>query len=255
MSNQQIIDTARWEWPPEHPVLGSEDVHVWCTRLDRGRSEALGVSDLWGVLSTDERERAQRFRLDLHRDRFVVGRGILRTILGGYLRRDPQHLRFRYGEHGKPEVAGESGEPAITFNLSHVNDVALFAMALGRRVGIDVDCVRPGVSMEAISQRFFSPGELNALDALPEAQREEGYLRCWTRKESYVKALGEGLSIPTDQFEVSLEQEVQPRLRSVAWDRSEPMRWRIVDLDVGLGAGYEAALCVEGSDWRLRLVA
>jgi 4'-phosphopantetheinyl transferase len=228
----------------------SDEVHVWWAALDLTLKTSCR-DRLWATLSADERTRAERFRFSEDRMRFVSARGILRILLGRYLDVEPQRLRFCYNEHGKPALAPEFDRSDLQFNVSHSDSVALYAVAWGRRVGVDVERIRTDVSIEAIAQRFFSPQERAALGALPAGLRREAFYSGWTRKEAFLKARGEGLSLPLDQFDVSLLPGEPAALLYVAGDQEETSRWSFLELTAP--PGYAATLAVEGRDLTLRI--
>ncbi|MFQ3632504.1 4'-phosphopantetheinyl transferase family protein [Roseiflexus sp.] len=203
------------------------DVHVWIIRLDR---QVAVVRLLWGMLSDDERARALRFRCPRDQDRFIVAHAALRSILSGYLSVMPSRVRIRTLAYGKPAIDGDT---AIRFNLSHSGDLALCAIAGGREIGVDVEQIRPDLDWDRLARCFFSADEVAALEALEPKHRLEGFLRCWTRKEAYLKARGEGLALSLDSFTVLPDPEP-----SIA------KHWQIVDLK--LMPAYVAALAVEG---------
>jgi 4'-phosphopantetheinyl transferase len=190
-----------WLSPQMHPRLTRQDVHVWRASLS---SDPQVFRRLESTLSSDERDRAQRFIFERDRNSFTVARGILRHLLGEYLSCQPHTIEFSYGSNGKPELAGSRLNLPIRFNLSHSHGVALFAITLGRRVGIDVELVRTEAAGKDIAARYFSAQETNELRGLPTEQQAEGFFLCWTRKEAYVKAKGDGLQIPLNSFHVSL---------------------------------------------------
>src|SRR5207244_11453763 len=117
-------------------------------------------------------------------------------------------------------------------------------------VGIDLEYIRAEVADEPIAERFFASREIAALIGLPAPLRAEGFFNCWTRKEAYIKARGEGLTIPLDAFEVSLAPEEPAALLRVDSDPAEASRWSLQAL--APGPGYVAAIAVEGRDWQLR---
>jgi len=226
--------------------LDADEIHVWRAELDQPEAT---VERLGQTLSTDEQERAQRFVLERVRTRFVVGRGLLRAILARYLGRPPHRLRFAYGERGKPALA-PAESTSLRFNVSHSADVVLFAVARGREVGVDVERLRPMPRAERIAERFFSVPERQALAALPEARKVEGFFTCWTRKEAYIKARGDGLGHPLDQFAVTIAPDEPVRLSAVGdGDATEIARWSLTGLPPG--PGYVAALAACGSGWRV----
>jgi 4'-phosphopantetheinyl transferase len=230
---------------PSDLALAPGDVHVWRAVLDVPHA---CVGDLTGTIADEERARAERFVFPRDRDRFIVGRALLRRILGGYLGIDPRQLRFRYNHHRKPALADECAG-GLRFNLSHAQGLALYAVTRGREIGIDLEQVDSRVSDEVLSMRSFSPPEVDALLAVPAASRKEAFFRYWTRKEAYVKGRGQGLSIPLQQFDVSRA----PQEPVLAWDcaaeRRDGSQWYIEDLTPG--EGYAAALAVEGADRRV----
>ena len=237
---------AGWDAPPEGLSLGEGEVHVWRAALDLDQEE---MRRLWQTLSADESARARRFHFPLHRRRFVAGRGLLRAILARYLHRDPIQLCFRDSPHGKPELTAGCGSSGIQFNLSHTQEIALYAVALNRRVGIDVEHVSGFSSFkDEISERFFSPSEAATLRALPPYARPRAFFSCWTRKEAYLKATGEGLAVPLDQFEVSLMPGEPAELLSIPWDSEEAAQWSLCELHPGLD--LVGTLCVEGQRWQ-----
>lgn len=198
------------------------DLDIVSYSLDVADSE---LRRLTAFLSAEECLRAAQFRFRRSRRRFVVGRGRLREILGQRTCRDPHSLRFAYGPNGKPELADSS----VRFNLSHCEGVALLAVTCGRDVGVDVERLRPVADLELVAERFFSSLEVRALRALPTAKRDAAFLRCWTRKEAYVKAVGGGLSMGLRDFAVSLH-DGEPAGIVWAAEPSEARRWSVSDL-------------------------
>jgi len=232
---------AAWGPPPPRPRLSSDAVHVWRARCDLARPR---LGDLERTLGADERRRAERFRFDRDRERFIIARGLLRVVLGLYLELDPAAVRFFYRPHGRPEIAAECGPDALRFNASHSHELDLLALTAGRAIGVDVEYVRHDMDHESIARDFFARAEVTALAALPGAARAEAFFACWTRKEAYVKARGEGLSLPLDEFHVSLAPGEPAALLGVAGDPEAAARWSLRQLDPG--PGYTAALAVEG---------
>ena len=239
--------TYAWEPALEYPLARRDEVHVWRAALLRPASE---VEALRALLSADELGRADRFRFGRDRSNFVAARGILRTILGRYLRQTPSLLLFDYNQYGKPALRGAGGADALRFSVAHSGDIALYAVARGREVGIDIERVREGVACEEIAGNFFSHREVEMLRELPAGQRTEGFFNCWTRKEAFVKALGEGLSFPLSQFDVSLAPGEPATLLSVrGGDECGASGWSLRELTPGFGC--VAAVAVEGDGWRL----
>ena len=236
--------TLRDEWIAREPgaALRSESVQVWRLRLAATPERQ---AQLASVLSADERERARRFRRDEDRRRFVVCRATLRALVGSCLASPPAELRFRYGEHGKPALDGDAG---LEFNVSHSGDVALVAIALDRRIGVDVERHR-SVDIDDLAARFFSDDERRGIVGSEGAEKLARFYACWTRKEAYLKATGRGLSLPLDRFSVSI---VEPA--AVVRDADDPdaaIRWQLATL--AAGAGYSAAVAIEGGGTSIEL--
>ncbi|HEX8710063.1 MAG TPA: 4'-phosphopantetheinyl transferase superfamily protein [Pyrinomonadaceae bacterium] len=242
-----MTSSSSWQAPPEHLSLACDVVHVWLARLKQPAARARALLEL---LSPDERERAARFRFERDRESFINARGILRTLLGRYLEQEPASLRFDYNAYGKPSLAGASAATtALRFNLSHAHQLALYAFAREREVGIDLEYMREEFACEEIAGRFFSEREVEGLRGLAEDRRKEGFFNCWTRKEAYIKARGLGLSLPLDEFDVSLAPGEPAALLDVRDEPLELQRWSLRELMPA--AGYAAAVAVEGSGWRL----
>ncbi len=228
--------------PPACPALSDGEVHIWRASLAVG---ATRLAALWATLPPDERARAERLHFERDRASFVAARGLLRAILGRYLGTPADELRFAYGPHGKPSLAWP-GAPGLHFNLAHSQGLGLYAVACHREVGIDVEQQRPDLDLAALARQVLSPGELAAWQALPAAARAGAFWRAWTRKEAYVKARGQGLTMPLGDLEALGE----PALRIPA-DPAEAGRWSMCD--VAPAPGYAAALAVEGQGWQLLL--
>jgi 4'-phosphopantetheinyl transferase len=215
------------------------EVDVWFTPLGR---DVQSLNAALQVLAPDEVDRAERFRLGKDRDQYVLARGILRNILSRYLHIPPAQLRFEYNECGKPALRRDCGGCSLTFNLSHVPGAAVFAVSSGRKVGVDLELVREGIEYEQIAERFFSPYEVGALRPLPTEAKLRAFFACWTRKEAYIKAKGNGLSLDLKSFDVAFAPGEAASLLRVANDPLEADRWSLMNLDVP--AGYVAALVV-----------
>lgn len=238
-------NTLRWDAPPQEVIALKGEVHIWRVLLD----ESL-VDEMRSTLSADECARADRFHFERDRNRFIVGRGSLRTILGAYLKKNPTELSFSYSRYGKPALEGQPVANHLSFNLSHANELALIAITRDRRIGVDIEFIRPDLASEQIAERFFSPHEVTALRALPQDVQSEAFFNCWTRKEAYIKAIGEGMSLPLDQFNVSLAPGSAAALLGNVRDAGEVSRWSLRELHPG--AGYRAAVAVEGHGWELK---
>lgn len=188
------------------------------------------VASLRLLLCEDETARAARFVFDRDRDRFIVGRAVLRRILGRYLAQEPSELRFSYNDFGKPSLAGEYAS-SLHFNLSHAGGVAALAVSDRHEIGIDIEERRP--LKEDIARRFFSAAEYSQLRELSGQDYIDAFYRCWTRKEAFVKAHGEGLSLDLANFDVTLSSGKAPRLLRLVGEPQASTQWRMANVDVG----------------------
>jgi 4'-phosphopantetheinyl transferase len=220
--------------------LPAGEVHIWSVNLDppAERVEALGR-----CLSQDERDRANRFRFDRHRRQYVVGRGALRTLLAAYAGTRPELVRFTYGPRGKPFLEG-GGD--LQFNLSNSDERALVGFVRGREIGVDIEYLKPMPDCEQISERFFSESERLVLRGVPKESKEEAFFNCWTRKEAYLKAVGEGLAAPLDSFDVTLAPGEPPRMLTLRGDADAAARWWLEHFR--LSPEYIGALALERQD-------
>jgi 4'-phosphopantetheinyl transferase len=226
-----------WAKHGPQPGVADAELHVWQAKLDTAEEER---SELALLLSADEHERAARFRFDRDRCRFVSGRGILRSILGCYLGCAPNRLVFSYGLRGKPTLPGTT----LQFNLTHSDGLALLAVTRGGAVGIDIECIRPVPDYDHIMRSFFSTIEVEAILALPAADQLQAFFTCWTRKEAYVKATGDGITVPLDRFSVASTPGSPPRLLHVEGAPQEVTRWSFDDIP--LEPCYLGVVALEG---------
>ncbi len=172
------------------PRLAAGEVHLWRARLDEFIVRA---ASLESSLSEGELARAASLRFPAGRSQFIVGRALLRMLLGGYLNTDPAKILLKPGSHGKPEVAPRHVSH-LTFNLSHSEGLAIYAFASGARVGVDIEAVHPVREAEYILQHYFSREERKEFMHTPSAEQPHFFLGLWTKREAYLKGLGDGLS-------------------------------------------------------------
>lgn len=203
--------------------------------MDVWKVDVRGTWDVARLLSVDEVAKADRFRSARDREAFVATRGALRTLVASYLGTPPEAVTFGYGHKGKPEVEG------LSFNVSHAGDVALVAVGAGR-VGVDVEEMQPEVPMRALARRFFTAAENEALSAMSGDDLVRGFYGCWTCKEAFVKAVGEGLSFELDRVEVAV-RPLLARVVSIDGDEGAAAGWTLRDVQVG--PGYAAAVAVD----------
>ena len=189
-------------------------------------------------MSDDEKRRAERFRFDRDRNKFIVVRATLRKILSRYLSALPQEIVFCYSEAGKPALTG-CDQADLHFNLSHSRNWAVFVVARGRRVGIDVEETRIINDLQAIAGRSFTAREANSLRSLSPDECQDTFFRDWTRKEAFVKAVGEGLALSLRQIEVlprAEDMEIVHTYNGVLWSIC----------DVPIAPNCFCALAIEG---------
>jgi 4'-phosphopantetheinyl transferase len=238
----------RWLSPQTNPDLDKGQIHVWRTTLDQPPSR---LAHHLPCLSEDERARAMRFHFEEHRRDFIFGRGFLRTILARYLGIDRSQVKLEYTSYGKPSIAGIGTSPPLFFNLTHSHQLALLAVTREAEIGIDVEYVR-GVD-DGIPERYFSPSEVAALRALPEHLQQEAFFNCWTRKEAYMKARGNGLSLALDEFDVSLVPGAPAAILDIRDGMEEPSAWNIEHL--APVDGYIGAVAIRAKNCSLKLWA
>jgi len=227
------------------PRLARNEIHIWRASLDL---HSWHVDELTQLLSDDELAKVTRFHFERHRRRLIVARGTLRVMLGHYAGVEPGQLRFTYGPHGKPHLADPIQGRDLQFNLAHSQELALYAFARRRQIGVDLEFVRSIPDFDQNGFRLFSDREKEVFHALPEDQRLTAFFTCWTRKEAYIKARGDGLSIPLGKIEVSLTPSEPATLLAVEADVEKSSQWSLRDL--APGPGYVGALAAEGTDWQ-----
>ncbi len=232
------------KFPPDALNLTDEDVHIWRARLDPPEER---VETLKSLLCDEEKERAERFHFERHRRRYIVARGSLRVILGGYLHIEPERLDFSYSEKGKPTLAAEWDDSNIHFNVSHSSELALYAVGRRRLVGIDVERIKSKPVAEELADRFFSPRECGVILGSPQDMKQEVFFNFWTQKEAYLKATGEGVS-GLEKIEIDFPASGDPVLRNPKSMTTIP-GWRARRLEPG--DGYAGAIVIQGAGWRL----
>ena len=238
-----MSEVVTWSEPPESLSLATGDVHVW--RVELNQPEPL-LEKFRETLEEQELDRASRFHFEKHRRHFTAGRGVLRQLLSQYLGTKPEQLRLSYGAYGKPALNGEHKDSRLRFNMSHSHEVALFAFAEDRELGVDVEHIRTDFASEEVARRFFSRREVETFNALPQHDQVAAFFKCWTRKEAFIKVIGKGLSQPLDKFDVTLGQPA-----ALLWvSGDDASRWSLYDLEVG--GDYAGALAVEGQVSRIR---
>jgi 4'-phosphopantetheinyl transferase len=199
------------------------------------------------VLDDDEQRRAERFVFERDRRRFIAAHSAMRVTLGSYLGIAPEAVRFATAARGKPHLTDPARD--VRFNLSHSGERALLAVTLGREVGIDIEQTRIVSDMFSVAERVFSPGERERLRQTPGDRQHEVFFRLWTRKESFIKALGDGMYFPLAEFDVSTDAAGSQLLLSCAAAPHEMDRWTTRSFPCE--PGYTAAITVEGREFEV----
>lgn len=221
--------------------LADKAIHLWVASLE-GRGQPFDYYQQ--ILSQDERERAQRFKFWRDQRRFVHGRGILRVLLGRYLQTAPESIDIQYTTNGKPQLRNNN----LKFNLSHCQDWALYGFCWREDIGVDIECLRNVADAEGIAQRFFSPSENDTFLAAPKEKRMQQFFTIWTLKEAYIKAIGQGLSFPLNDFEIYDLEAGCPKLK-VRGKPDHEDNWSFYSFIAERDC--HAAVAVRGSDWNL----
>ncbi len=238
MASAQLEICGVWDASLEAapPKLKSGSVHLWQRTL---RPSATDFEACRQLLSPEELEKADRYRVERPRHEFVLTRGTLRSLLAKYLGRPPREISFEYTYYGKPHLK-DAGD--LHFNVSHSGGLALMGFIRGSEIGVDVEKMKPMPDAMQLAERFFSAREREDLRAVPADEVSHAFFRCWTRKEAYIKGKGEGLSLPLHQFDVSIESEPKRMLLATRPDPAEAMRWTLCNIAVD--REYVAAMAV-----------
>lgn len=244
MTENQDLPSQNWitqnPSAPHSQRITDSDLHIWRAALSGSLPE---LSYFDSILSPDEKARADRFYFERDRNRYIFGRGILRTLLGGYLQVEPSKIMFVYGPHGKPAIESVRSNKPLQFNLAHSNDWAVYAFGWVHPIGIDLEHIRPMPDVDDLAERFFSASERVLIHSLSGDQKWETFFSIWTCKEAFLKATGSGLTVPLDQFEVSPKADAGMRLTSISGNSKPAAGWRLETFKPI--AGYLSAIAVE----------
>ena len=234
-------DDGSWSQALSPPSFPTGRVDLWRLRLD----EPLKAGSEASVLSSDEIARASRFHFEKDRIYFTRCRSALRGLLAGYLAIPPAEIRFEYQASAKPQLAAEQNPRALQFNVSHSAAMALIAVGSEYRLGVDIEKIRSDVDTISLAERFFSLRERAGLQALPDHLRVPGFFACWTRKEAFLKATGDGFSFPLSDFSVTTHPDFAPRLEDIKGNAKAAKQWFLADLRVA--DGFRATVALERS--------
>jgi len=221
-------------------ALSNSTVEVWTVNL---LAEEGALATACSLLSGDETRRANRFRYPADRRKFVMSRAALRDILARYMNTPPKQAVFQYGEYGKPRLAAPPID--VRFNLSRSGEKAIVACTLGREIGVDIEWADRKLEVDELSSRFFTASENAALRKFPVEKKRQAFLKCWTMKEAFVKAVGKGLSLGLDAFDVSPGLRNDEAVKNAPFERFEVNGWTLIPF-TGTGLdNYVSALAIE----------
>jgi 4'-phosphopantetheinyl transferase len=231
-----------WLAPPPNLSLGEDSVHVWAVSLRASDNALIRFAN---VLAAEELRRAESFHFDRDRNRFVVGRGTVRMILARYLRAEPENIELEYNLRGKPLLAGRFAGSGLHFNLAHCENLALLAIAPGRVVGVDLERIRAVDGADNTAACFCAPREMAEFQSLPAGERDAAFFRIWTRKEAWLKAVGDGIGESLDKVEVSFQSLEAPRIVRLPGGSGIPASgWSLRELTPA--PGFVGALALPG---------
>jgi 4'-phosphopantetheinyl transferase len=234
-----------WSQAPSTPAFPIGRVDVWRVRLD----EPATAGAEGGVLSSDEIARAGRFHFERDRIYFTQCRSALRALLAGYLAIPATEIHFEYLTNGKPRLRAEQNPRTLQFNVSHSTNMAVIAVGSEHRLGVDIEKIRGDVDTASLAERFFSLRERAELQALPDHLRVPGFFACWTRKEAFLKATGDGLSFPLADFSVTTHPDLDPKVEEINGNTEAGKLWFLADLSVV--DGYRATVALDRRHSRL----
>lgn len=219
-------------------TLKPNQVHIWYVNK---KNHLENLTTYWSCLNDAEREKASKFRFVKDFNCSVIARGVLRILLAKYLDKNPQEIKLDFGEFGKPILKEITG---LEFNISHSSNAIVLAFTQNNKIGIDVEFTKREIEVETIAKQFFSKKEITTLAAVDYNYKQQGFYNCWTRKEAFIKALGDGLSFPLSEFSVSLDSKKEATLLETNWNKKEKEEWHLTSFEPN--TNYIGALAVKG---------
>lgn len=238
--HRALSPNCNWPPGPKQPSLLPGQVHIWCADQTNLHPH---LTHLRRWLSADEMARASRFAFEHLRHAFAANRGLLRLLLSRYVEALPEQLKFAYNEQGKPSLDFPPTAPPLHFNLSHSGQVMLVAVTLTHPPGVDVEAERPMPDAYKLARRFFAPAEAQRVKETPPPHQPRTFFQHWVQKEAFIKAIGQGLSFPTTQFEVLIAPDAPPRLSSIKGETAAAIGWSLAELHPA--PGYIGGLAVK----------
>ena len=215
---------CNWDNPPEKLNLSKNEIHIWRANLDL---PSMMLKKLARILSEDEKTRANRFRFEQHRDRFIAARGILRQLLGNYLQIKSDLVIFEYSSRGKPQIVSSLNQDNLQFNISHSQDWALYGFNYQRIIGVDLEYIKDNIDYKQLAKRFFRTQELQLINSYPAREQKTIFFQLWTAKEAYLKATGDGLAESLDTIQFTLNNNSELNLVAIKQAHQQASYWLI----------------------------
>ena len=231
----------KWDTQSADFSLKSNQIHIWSVALDIDIKTQIRY---WKVLSEEERQRAEAFKFVKDKIKYIACRGALRQLMGHYLKTPANEISIEYVKNGKPHHNSN-----LEFNVSHSRDMAVIGFTYDTILGIDIEFIHRKIEFHQIARRFFSTNESDIVINAPRESMHQYFYNCWTRKEAFIKALGDGLSFPLDQFEVTCAPDEVPKLMSTKWDETEVEKWSLWAFEKS--KDYVGALAIQGPEKQL----
>ena len=229
-----------WKTPEPTAFILNKNVHIWQIRYDECTKHLVEIKSF---LSGAEIKRAMKFHFKIDQNRFIVTRGLLKKILSRIISEPVGKISFNNNEYGKPYLKKND---LPFFNVSHSGNLGLIAITNISEIGVDVEQYRINETTEDIARRFFSKDEVKSYLSLDLKQRQEGFFNCWTRKEAFIKAMGMGLSLSLQTFDVTLKPGEEVRLLNVRFKSENASNWILQDIRVD--PGYAAAFALKAQN-------
>ena len=236
---------CHWSETPDFK-LQSGVIDIWLCRADTVQDRAAYFSSL---LSAEEQARAQRFKFDIHRNRFIISHGFKRSVLAKYLAVEPASIQYQLSEKGKPSLLeAENKSQDLKFNLSHTQDISLLAVSRNIELGIDVEYKDRKTDWQGVCQRFFTEPEQEILFSLTKEDQKSAFFQLWTRKEAYMKVLGSGLSLPPTGFTLTVPPQPPALIQHHSTKVQASMQVEFSDINLpDTLSDYCATLAVESA--------
>ena len=220
------------------PKLSKQNIHLWHIDLEYEKNQ---LQNYYNLLSLEEQKKSNTFKFIKGQNQFIISRGILKILSAAYLNIDIENIVFKYGKYGKPDYAFNSN---LKFNISHSGNLAIIGFVRYFDIGADIENIKYKFNILDISNNFFSNLEIESLKKLPTEKQTKGFYRCWTRKESFIKAKAKGLSFPLDSFSVSIDSDEKAELLETKWDKKEKELWKLFSFSPK--ENYIGAVSVKG---------